>query len=389
MKRYWKLIALAVFIVGTFGILYLDHALARDELPELELVTVSGDETLAENFVFQGDYRVDPLFQTFKWTQQDGITYLRDVSILEKVDGFYRHPIYERLIEENRGFMRGKESFIDHFYDDEKEIVQVEPSDSHFKIEVMDKESKETKEFSVDIPEQEKMNYIHVYDVQLLNEILYVVTNNYFANTQEFHIYEIDLSNESLVQHYSAVETAANNSMTSLSPYYDISAQPFWVFRIDYIEYNEEQYYEEITDTEIMVHHFATGETEKIELPEKWISAFQEVPDNLVSVGDEQIHFYQIAEDEVAIQSYDVAEKQLGPVQTIPFEENLDINNMFALGDSLYFYATGGDAENNGKLIGVNLEKAAIKYEGEIQIKHTTQNIPDHHIEIYDFYAEE
>lgn len=390
MKRYWKTILLSTFIVVTFGVLYISQQAAENDLPELELVTINGDEEITENLVIYGNYRLDPLMEPFELSDE-GMMYFRNVSYLERLGGFYHNPVLERLIEEERGFMRGKEDYIEHLFENNEVIAQVEPLGvKQFGVDILDKTSGNVQSFSTEIPEQE-FHQLYVREVQLLDGTLFVITGNMNVDVQDVHVYEIDLQNETIGNHYSIAELSSDNYTTDLNFYFDISPQEYYVVRIDDVERDEQLQYEEIVDTEILVHQLSTRETETIELPEDLLKGSHDPPGDVVpegnfSVGEEHIHFFYFSDEGLVLQSYHLANKKLGEASTIPLDTTGIVEGVYPFGKNLYVISKGKRKHDDRKLIGIDLVNADVIYEGKIAVKQVSPDIGN--FEIYDFYAQ-
>lgn len=395
MKRYWKILFLSVFIVVTFGVLYIHHAIAEEELPEFELVTVSGDEQIAENFVIYGDYQVDPIWEPFQLSNE-GIAYLRDFSYSERLRGIFIDPTINRLIEEDREFMRAKDRGIELFFENEEMVVYVGPyvpSDNNFEfdVDILDKASGERQTFSVEIPERESIDYLYVEEVQLLDGTLHVVTHNFSPDVQDVHVYEIDIKDGKIMNHQSIAEAKMDDYVVNLNSYYDHTEQAYWVMSIDEVEWDDEGYYE-ILSSETIAYHLESGEKHTIELPEEAQQVEQDGMENYdktahLSVGKDYLHFFNFTQEGITLQSYHLGEKELGSKKTISIEENVSggLRGVYPYGDKVYFFS---DVEDNNatrkKLFGVDLATAQIHYEGEIKLKNSPREMTVHNLEIHD-----
>ncbi len=226
MKRYWKLIAITTIVVLTVGTFYINSALSANSYPEIVFEKVSGNEEELDTVVINGDYRIGR-YGSGESVQvtTDGSTYQGELSFFERMQGRYSTELNE-LQDEYRNFMRGKSGNVSSFYEAKDTLAYVDiinqtlvesPSETEFKIEVLDKDSNETVSFNVPVPNRAMYRTVYVADVQMIDGELKVITQNYLKQTdnvfgnQEMHVYSFDIANKS-INGENKILTAENNN---------------------------------------------------------------------------------------------------------------------------------------------------------------------------------
>src|SRR5690625_4527308 len=121
MKKYIKSLIIITVIVVSFGTYYITSAITFNNMPRIEIETVSGDESLVEDLILDGAYSVDELYEPFQ-IEDLTTTYFRDLNTIEMFSGYF-NPTYKRLVDEHRSFMRGKYVDRSNFYEDDEHLV--------------------------------------------------------------------------------------------------------------------------------------------------------------------------------------------------------------------------------------------------------------------------
>ncbi len=212
MRKYWKTTAIIAVIVLSLGAFYVNSAWSAEQFPEFEIQTVSGNPQEVESLVLEGSY-TDMSYMNYTSSNvkisAEGSVY-NSRSFLDQVIGNYPIVIKE-LQEEYRTFMRGKSSWVESFFEDDQVLAyamveNVGPLRSRnfsFEISVLNKENKRTNSFTVEVPDSEELNYIHVEDVQMIEDNLIIITRNNMKRNNhnsygEHYLYTIDLENQKI-----------------------------------------------------------------------------------------------------------------------------------------------------------------------------------------------
>lgn len=214
MKRYKKIIALVVVVVFSIGIYYIQPLFGPNKKPEFSVVAKSGDKSLTENMSITGYYYENSqlgIGTEMKITPGKTI-YQSEKSYLDQLKSFGNiNEKISQLQEDYRGFMRGKNSDLANFYEDEMILAYAEittdafstiSKDSKITIDVLNKQTNEESSFSVNLPKADEYGYMYVEDVQVANNQLIVITNGYRVNSSnsqdEQHLYSISLPKEKI-----------------------------------------------------------------------------------------------------------------------------------------------------------------------------------------------
>src|SRR5699024_5092412 len=108
MQKYWKAISMMIVMVLGIGTFYIHKAVTASQYPDFIIETVSGDETEMSDLQLRGHYLADTSDELVQ-ISSGGSTYSSDLSYWEQLNGgLYNSPLIERLENEYRGFMRGK-----------------------------------------------------------------------------------------------------------------------------------------------------------------------------------------------------------------------------------------------------------------------------------------
>lgn len=411
MKRYWKIVILPLFIVITFGVLYVHHAIAKESLPQIELVNVSGNEENREDIIVYGDYVTyeSSVWESFRLST-DGVKYSRDQNFLEQFNAFFQPQEIEKLMNEERNFMRGKEEDPARFVDDGERIAYAGPSNiyvesNELEVDVLDRESRERKSFKVDIPDSERTDHSYVEQVQLLDDTLYVATVNYIMEEQELHVYEISLSDETIEDQGAIVSDSVHSYFNVLNDGLGIQQQGYLVVRVEDIEWDEGMYTSELVGEEYFIYDLETKEKQVIEVPEEFATAEEEYrttgqdymeeeqeldeeviyPMNYTSIGKEELYFITFTSDGLKYYPYHLKENKPGEEKEISFDENIlsGLSGVYPKGDHLYFHSNTGEDGNQKKLFKVDLESGETVYEGEIKLTDVPKETHAYNVEIY------
>ncbi|MFC4778454.1 hypothetical protein ACFO9Q_16800 [Paenibacillus sp. GCM10023252] len=204
LKRYGLSIALCLLIVIIISTYYVQAAIHT--LPELTLVTIDGDEKIADKLVLEGGY-FDGTGNTVELTSK-GSTYSSEQSLPEKL---LSRELERRgeLVKKYPGFMRGKNS--SYLYENSESVVSVEDKftldpngDNHqfnLLVDKLDKKTKKSSSFEIEI-KQEGLNWVFVYDFYLkegnLEIVAELLSGPHVNRKTEYHLYTIDIAKQEI-----------------------------------------------------------------------------------------------------------------------------------------------------------------------------------------------
>jgi len=353
MRKYWKFIAIIAVIILSIGTFYVKTATSAEQYPEFVIQTVSGDEDEIKPLVLEGSY-TDTSSNNYVSNNLkinvEGSTY-NSRSFLDQIIG--QPPIeIKELQEEYRTFMRGKGSQVNSFFEDEKFLAyadvdykmnSVSSRDFKFTISVLNKESGDDNSFTVKIPDEEKLDYVFVEDVQMVKDELYLITQNTMRKNDNYYeekqIYTIDIVNQKISTYELIIQnpngqgdTYFNTQLIRSSP---TKANEFMVIvntEVKIIE-DEESSREEVINQEFLSYNIVTKEIKKMDLTDLRLD------DNQLSYLDgSTVYFMTFEGQELVVTPYSLVEHHAGQDYRI----SLSGENGFA-----YAYTT---TVKNGKL---------------------------------------
>lgn len=347
MKRYVKLIIIAVVILLSIGVYYIQPMFSADERPEFKIIANSGDETLSENMVLKGYYSENVMLgmgigDDIKITPK-GTTYYSDSSnrFQSQLSGSDYEKI-NQLQEDYRSFMRGKEPSLANFFEDDTLLAYAElttnnyssvTEDEEFKIEVLNKKTNKESSFSVDLPKSTNYSYMYIEDIEVANNQLIIVTNGYSLNNEneqdEHHFYSISLPNEKIEKDESLQLDLVNldgkqiQYVELLSGMNTVQTSKFLVYRVEIgDEQSETELYEdqEIYETtyELIGVNIETGEQFLIDLSDE---VGNQALSSAFSIEKDILYFYKKNKETITIYTYSLEQKELREMETAELSE--------------------------------------------------------------------
>ena len=347
MKRYVKLIIVAVIILLSIGVYYIQPMFSADERSEFKIIANSGDETLSENMVLKGYYSENVMLgmgigDDIKITPK-GTTYYSDSSnrFQSQLSGSDYEKI-NQLQEDYRSFMRGKEPSLANFFEDDTLLAYAElttnnyssvTEDEEFKIEVLNKKTNKESSFSVDLPKGTNYSYMYIEDIEVANNQLIIVTNGYSLNNEneqdEHHFYSISLPNEKIEKDESLKLDLVNldgkqiQYVELLSGMNTIQTSKFLVYRVEIGDaqsetelYEDQELYE--TTYELIGVNIETGEQFLIDLSDE---VGNQALSSAFSIEKDILYFYKKNKETITIYTYSLDQKELREMETAELSE--------------------------------------------------------------------
>ncbi|MFD1032889.1 hypothetical protein [Metaplanococcus flavidus] len=393
MRKYWKSMAIVIGIVLGIGTFYVNSAMSAENYPDFAIQTLSGDPEEVESLVLDGSYIISSpanyVSTDLKITAQGSSYHSR--SFLDRIIGYYPTVIKE-LQEEHRTFMRGKHPMVNLFFEDNEflayayadhRISSLGPNNFNFEISVLNKADDKVNSFTLEVPDEENVNHVFVIDVQLVEDTIYIITQNMMRNNEgfndEMHIYEIDLvsqeltNNEALLKytqwnedihtHIQLVEnspTAANKHIILLK------MEEAMMEAAESIR---------VTDSkqEIIFYNLATKENETVNVPGLSLEENQ-----LSFVEGSTIYFTRIEEQELIITPYRLGENQVDQdfriqLQATIENEPLQIPMISVKEGKLYVVSYQMDSNSNGDVVVVDIQTGKTLFEGQIALETSSE----------------
>lgn len=283
MKRYWKILLLSVITLVVIGSFYIQASLAAKNTVQLELEKISGNEDELKGLSIHGDYGSGNLTQSFVHEADGETRILNNRSLIEEFTTSYNLPAIDKLIEEHRNFMRGKELFPDYFFENESLVVyagvkrdyKYNSIDFSFDIDILDKKSDEVKSIALDLSDTETYGWYDVIDVEVADGQLKLITRSSLViGGEEVTLYTFDLEKEKLLSTEKLISTiTTDNSWTELSIISNssIEAEKYILFATATLKDVEKNgnVVQEATGHEVQVYNIETNQLKKIDVPDE------------------------------------------------------------------------------------------------------------------------
>ncbi|WP_430788911.1 hypothetical protein VBD025_02290 [Virgibacillus flavescens] len=325
MKKYWKVSLVAIVILLGFGTFYIKSAMSAPEYPAFVFKNQVGDEEEVNPLVLDGYYQEGGAMAGFSTQVQvtsNGTDYRDNISLLDQITGYYPEKIKE-LQDEYRGFMRGKGPMINSYFESDQFVAYADAtnkvgnskSDFTINVSLLNKSDNQTKSFPIKVPDSSGIDYIDIQDVQVIDNKLYLVTDNMVANKDEIAteniIYTIDVASEKLIENqmiFSNLEVPQreNEDYTNVNVIQasDDTNQHVVFLKSLQKDLPEEQRTVE-TVQEINVYDLVTGEMERLNIPEK-------LKESQVSLFDgTMLYFTSYVKQELIIMQYNIKDKEI------------------------------------------------------------------------------
>lgn len=381
MKKYMVTTIAAVLSVAVIGSYYVYGAM--DKMPEYTLMTVSGDESLVEHLYIDGHYQARRKSEYFTlslngteyqserpWIWQE---ISRSRSWLRSMEDI------QQLYRDERGFMRGKVE-TDGFYQDEHVIIYAKMSLSRnirLHLETLNKATRDAEKFQLSIPAEPSQLYVHVADVQLVGDEVYIMAiYGYRDKTNEFWLYAVDPSAGTILRSEKLYVDAEADAQFRV--YTDLLSDNQVTVPSDYVVFHTRQ--EQVgasgnkeTPTSyvnrLFVYSYPSGSM--VPLPEEW--AHTEGEDWRFQL-DGTILYRMISRDsEIVVVHYDLKTGSTGSIRVNAEDVGGDYFHSVELRNGmLYVLSLSSTGEENSVhvLDATNGEK---RYEGEITVKGASQ----------------
>jgi hypothetical protein len=386
MKKYWKLISIAVITVGTIGFFYIQSALAGSNYPEFEIETLGGNDEEVQDLVLYGNYMEGNIKGDDFQITAEGIQYNRDLSYFDRLDRRDRFPELKRLQQDYKSFMRGKNS-LSQLAESETHIVYADVTgnsgEMSFRIEVLDKEDNEQTAFTVEVPDDEKDSFIYVEQVYMDGEKVKVVTRNHVNGsmdgfTTEIHVYEFNIGDQILTGNemiLSYSEGSTDQTMTHVYKPGDgskLQSDTHAIFVMEEWETDEEGgYYSQFAESKVISIDMETNEFTEFVLPD----TLQGVENTVLlenSQGDSMLYFPKNNEHGLEIVVIDLENEKMDEKRSFTFErDNINMNSgppVTAIQDGKMYIITQTNEEYAlSNIFVVDVQSVELLYEGQIK----------------------
>ncbi|MBY0098760.1 hypothetical protein [Mesobacillus maritimus] len=326
MKKYWKFISILVVILLSIGTFYVKSATSEENHPEFVIKTQSGDAKEIEPLILDGYYS-DTSTMNYKSTNvkisSEGSTYERR-SFLDQIIG--QPPAVIKVYQEKyRSFMRGKGTNVNSFSETDQVLAYADVDyktdsfhshDFTFPISILNKEDGSVQSFTVEIPDSENMDYAFMEDVQMIEDELYLITNNMIRSSEssydEKHVYTIDLNNQTITNDETLSQVPegqeGNHVVAEIIRTSPTEANDHLILLQKEIKviHDPESYREEVVKQEVISYNLATKEKESIPMSDLPIDS------ELSFFDGSSIYFIGVEEQEIVVSPYHLADGKAG-----------------------------------------------------------------------------
>lgn len=382
MKKYGKLIGLALFSIVVIGGFYVK---AEANTPEYTIEMRSGDEQYIEDMVLFGNVNNE---ESMYWESvqigTEGTKVSTDFSFNEQLDYLYAYsPEMQKLYHTHKDFLRNKNIGDNLYYEDEEVLAYVEAQMKNgeliyqqMNIAVLDKKSDEEEELVVEIPEYNKYEDLYIEDVQKNNTELVILTTNYLSAAQmaEDHVYRVNLESkeitDTVLQPLSKEKDEASSAVmiNTLTNSNTLGTDQFWVYDINTSTTGNKG---------LVAYDVAAGEMKELAVPDEWRE--QAFP-QMFKVHGSSIYYSNVKEDGFEIQRFDISSNQAAETQFIGLPGEVMDNftadrdgsggNFFTcIKDNVVYYVspTKGGSEQSIAIVVGDLETGKVLYDGTVE----------------------
>ncbi|MGG4266248.1 hypothetical protein [Peribacillus simplex] len=393
MKRYICSIIIGMVVILSIGTYYVKVASSASGLPKYNFKTLEGSDKEFDPLIIHATLENGSFYEPFT-IESNQTTYGSERSYLENLIGRQDHQI-ERLIKEHRSFMRGKDSISSLYEDNDflayarvnSKITNNGKMEAEFDIALLEKKGEDETSFKIELPDQERINYADIRDVQLVHSKLQVLTmndvnSNNEKQTKEVHLYTIDLANKKVLSDKTLLsETFTYPNQVDFEMPIDVApSQPNSMVLISLIKgvNHEDGYKEKLKESKLLSYNYETEKLETVKLPKKESLSLDEVRSGYVD--GKNLYAVDTKSDKYHIKTFDLSS------QKITNDMELDLPD---LKDKVYFttikngrvyflLGSGRDQEgvltsNPAQLLIADLKTGKTLYKGETVMQVTNK----------------
>ncbi|OLS35429.1 hypothetical protein [Bacillus sp. MRMR6] len=406
MKKYWKLTSIIVVIVLSIGTFYVTSALSAEPYPEFVIQAQSGDAKEIESLVLEGAYAADTTAGSYIGTNvkisEEGSTYASN-SFLDQVIG-QPPTLIKELREEYRSFMRGKNSYIPSFFENEQFIAYAADNYQHgslstrffLDLSVLNKEDASINTFTIEIPDGKELDYFFVEDVQMIEDELYVITKNAVRMLKdhlyyEEHIYTIDVANQKISSDEAIIQVSEEQkdirSNVHLVPTNPTQAMEQLIFiKTDWrFTEDEESRQEKLISQEVYSYDLHTKETTKIDVP-----GLQLDENRLYYFDGSTIYFMSVAGEDLAVTPYSLVDHQVGQLFRVQLsgKEGLMHGRTTLVKDGkLYVVSPQMTSTMDSEVVVADVKTGETLFKGQLALKDPSEKKKNFELAIHEVYV--
>jgi hypothetical protein len=406
LKKYWKFISIVVVIVLSIGTFYVTSALSAEQYPEFVIQTQTGDEKEIDSLVLEGAYAADTSTGNYRGTNveinEEGSSY-KNHSFLDRVIG-QPPTLVKRLQDEYRTFMRGKNSQVQSYFENEQYVAYAAENYQHgtlstrffLDLSVLNKEDGKIDTFTLEIPDEKELDYFYVEDVQMVEGELHVITQNAVRMIRdqlnhEEHIYTIDVAGQKISSHESIIQVPeeqkdirTNIQIVQTSPTQAneqlIFVKTDWKFTED-----EESRQEKLISQEIYSYDLRTKETAKIDVP-----GLQLDENRLNYFDGSTIYFMSVTGEDLAVTPYSLVDDQVGPVFRVQLsgkDELMHGRTALVKDGKLYVVSPQMTSTMDSEVVVADVKTGETLFKGQLALKDPSEKKKNFELSIHEVYV--
>ncbi|GGJ89067.1 hypothetical protein GCM10007063_09640 [Lentibacillus kapialis] len=375
MKRYLYLVAVASIIVLTFSAYYIQQTITSGSYPEIVIEKVSGNEDKVEDLMISGSYRLG-------FGMGDNVKVDIDETVYSSEQPFpqrFGNRIYgdntNRLQDRYRRFMRGKSGSVRSFLETDNVVayanvigqsLDASNQDMTFDMAVLNKQTEESTSFTVPVPDKEAYSQVTVEDVQMIDNELYVITQNIKvtgANSKRiyrFNFNEQNMTGEDVITSYEDQKAeAVHTRIRKMGVPDETKAQEYVVFFKEHSVIGQgTDTAREITESgkEYIAYKLKTNEKKQLELP-KSLSV-----ENMLIYKHGKLYM----RDGHNLLQYDITKGETEKEMQLP-EQGSGFPTPVAISDDTIYVLTANEQSNISQISVFDLTSGDLLYNGKIK----------------------
>jgi hypothetical protein len=402
LKRHWKLYTLIIVIFLTISTFYLKLIFSNTDYPNFTIKTVEGDPSEINNLTLEGYYSPDSRIPSeFGMIHSDKyFSLIKNKTLYDKQTSFLSQLTYiditsplATLQKEHKKFFRGKTLLTQNFFEDDSFLVYIELNQEYldknsgkryFSISMLNKKTDEQLTYTIDFPEAKDYQFVDIQKIQIINSNLTVLTRNdfpqtdpemYHENSQEYHIYQLDLGNQKVATDnlISFDSNSSANEVTSIELISETKINQTsdnLFFSLSYQQPFDEENARVSSDSksripsyELYHYKISTEETKKILLPKEYNKV-----DSTIVLDRSKIYSYHYTDNEIDLYTTNLMNLDESSKKTITLPVSKDTIEWQSIkNNKIYSVSSTKQSPLKKQLFIYDLANNKLIYEGSIE----------------------
>ena len=389
MKKYWKLIVISVVTCFILGFFYVKNATYSEQLPQFTIQPIEGDEAVAESLTVYGQ-RYDGMNHIEQFQiDQKGTKYLRDEAYFKRLTGYHLKQEIDSWQSDYHHFMRGKDEDMGLFYEGADRLAYASVISSSpliwvadtLDIHMLDKETKNQRQFQVQLPNASKYWYqdiAHVYMTD--NELTVIMESNYEGENEstgvDLILLTLDMETEQLVEEENLYQSTAESDemmYEEITLHTSDQDEAHVVIAKQRTNYEDEETTDgEVTDSnhvtktdELMKYNLQTKKTEQIAIPKEMENA------TFITFDEERVYFADNTSSNIRIIPYHVADETVQEAWEVDVprpQDSLWAGHATIENNKLFYLHEVYDGVQLSTIVVLDLKKEQLDYVGEVVV---------------------